>query len=367
MTKVLRNEPLFSIILPAYNRKSCIERAINSVVGQSFCDLELIIIDDGSADETSEIISGYSLSDRRIKVINKMNHGVSSARNDGISIATGEYILFLDSDDMLKKDCCLLLSKVLHTQGPDICCFGIDFGGGIWRPDEKFCHRIYDSRFIYECVIPEHINIKPKGDYSLKPFVCNKCFGRSLIEKYDIQFDESKKLWEDNSFCVDCLAAANELLIIGDVLIECGDSGQEDHLSAYVGTHIIDVFIKNYDNYRFKFSFKYNFDNEHTNNYYFNNICRLLIRLRQNIPKEELKEYINRLRRNKNINLWIVKSTVSDKNTLRIKKAFLTDDTDKIYRSFKAKHQNENVLSRLQLLAIRIVRRAKKLCKEYLK
>lgn len=90
--------PLFSIIIPAYNRAWCIERAIQSVLAQDFQDWELIIVDDGSTDDTREIVKRY-LVDSRIKYFYKENGGVGSARNCGMRSAEGEIIMFLDSDD----------------------------------------------------------------------------------------------------------------------------------------------------------------------------------------------------------------------------------------------------------------------------
>lgn len=91
---------LFSVILPTYNRASLISDAINCVLNQNHTDLEIIIVDDGSTDNTREIISSYS--DNRIKYIYKENGGVSSARNIGIKCSSGKYISFIDSDDLWK-------------------------------------------------------------------------------------------------------------------------------------------------------------------------------------------------------------------------------------------------------------------------
>lgn len=94
--------PIFSIVIPTYNRKTFLKKAADSILGQSFPDWELIIIDDGSTDGTSGLITGYN--DNRIKYIYQPNKGVSSARNQGIEKAYGEYICFLDSDDYWNKD-----------------------------------------------------------------------------------------------------------------------------------------------------------------------------------------------------------------------------------------------------------------------
>lgn len=105
-----QNKPFFSIILATYNRAYCIERAINSVVNQSFKNWELIIVDDGSSDNTDKIVKKY-LSDRRIKYIKlEKNSGVNVARNRGYKEASGKWCFILDSDNFLEDD---ILNKFL--------------------------------------------------------------------------------------------------------------------------------------------------------------------------------------------------------------------------------------------------------------
>jgi glycosyltransferase involved in cell wall biosynthesis len=95
--------PYISVIIPSYNRAHLIERAIMAVLGQSFKDWELLIVDDGSTDNTKAIIESY-LNDQRIQYIYQNNEGVCSARNKGAFIATGEYLVFLDSDDFVESN-----------------------------------------------------------------------------------------------------------------------------------------------------------------------------------------------------------------------------------------------------------------------
>ena len=92
-----------SVIIPVYNTEKYLERCINSVVSQNFRDIEIIIINDYSEDDSLKIIDKYKNKDKRIKIINKIkNEGLSAARNSGIEIATGEYILHIDSDDWIE-------------------------------------------------------------------------------------------------------------------------------------------------------------------------------------------------------------------------------------------------------------------------
>ncbi len=96
--------PLFSAVLPTYNRASMISRAIESVINQSYTNWELIIVDDGSTDNTKEIIDSYNKADKRIKYFYQENSERSVARNNGISKAKGDWICFLDSDDLYNNN-----------------------------------------------------------------------------------------------------------------------------------------------------------------------------------------------------------------------------------------------------------------------
>lgn len=96
------NSPFFSVVIPLYNKEAYIKRAIDSVLKQSFIDFELIVINDGSTDNSVNIVKLYN--DNRIKLIEQNNKGVSAARNKGISIANGDYIAFLDADDEWREN-----------------------------------------------------------------------------------------------------------------------------------------------------------------------------------------------------------------------------------------------------------------------
>ena len=93
---------LISIIVAIYNVDQYLEQCIDSIINQSYKNLEIILVNDGSTDNSKNICDYYSEIDKRIKVVHKKNGGVSSARNTGIDIATGDYIAFVDSDDYLE-------------------------------------------------------------------------------------------------------------------------------------------------------------------------------------------------------------------------------------------------------------------------
>ena len=95
--------PEISVILPVYNTGEILEKTIESILHQTFQDFELIIIDDGSTDNSYQICRKYSVKDKRIRVISQKNSGVCAARNKGIDLSEGKYITFCDHDDIYDK------------------------------------------------------------------------------------------------------------------------------------------------------------------------------------------------------------------------------------------------------------------------
>ncbi len=119
-------QELISVIVPVYNVEKYLRRCIDSIINQTYKNLEIILVDDGSPDSSGAICDEYAKKDSRIKVIHKENSGLSGARNAGIDAATGEYISFIDSDDYVNKDFCMILYKNIKADNSDICICGFE-------------------------------------------------------------------------------------------------------------------------------------------------------------------------------------------------------------------------------------------------
>lgn len=120
-----KEPPLFSVVIPLYNKEKNIGGTIDSVLNQTFSDFELIVVDDGSTDRSAEIVASYD--DPRIRLIRKKNGGVSSARNRGILEAQGEYIAFLDADDSWGENHLYEIAKLINEYGSDATAFVTNF------------------------------------------------------------------------------------------------------------------------------------------------------------------------------------------------------------------------------------------------
>ena len=119
-------QELISIVIPVYNVEKYLDECILSVINQTYKNLEILLINDGSSDSSYDICCKYSEQDNRIHVINKENGGLASARNVGIDKATGEYIYFLDSDDYIKETTIEKVVNYMKNNNLDLCYFSAD-------------------------------------------------------------------------------------------------------------------------------------------------------------------------------------------------------------------------------------------------
>ena len=181
--------PFFSIIIPTYNRGHIISRAINSLLSQSFADFEIIVVDDGSSDNTLEVINNY-LPDKRIKCIFQENKGVCAARNNGVDIATAPYVTFLDSDDYVKKNWLQDFAEKLSNQDADfVFC------------DMKVIDIARNSESIVKALFPYKEKVRNEsGLYMPGSFCLKRTFFKTIKG-----FDENVKYGEFTEFGFRCL------------------------------------------------------------------------------------------------------------------------------------------------------------------
>lgn len=130
-----KNSKLLSVIVPVYKAEKYLHRCVDSILDQTWSNLDIILVDDGSPDDSGRICDEYSAQDERVRVIHKHNGGVSSARNAGIDAANGEYIAFVDSDDYIAPDMYEKLFGALKSERSIAACdFMMDYGGSDMFP-----------------------------------------------------------------------------------------------------------------------------------------------------------------------------------------------------------------------------------------
>lgn len=189
-----------SVIIPVYNCELQITRCIESIINQTYKNLEIIIVDDGSKDGSSKICDEYARKDKRIKVIHKQNNG-AAARNTGLDIASGEYIAFVDSDDYIELNMYQEMMKVNQQYDCDLVLCDC------YKENEStkiiFTHDIregyYDKDMLYKEYFPTLL-MTNSVDYppTISNWVC--LFKRKLIEENNLRYKEGMRFSEDLLF-----------------------------------------------------------------------------------------------------------------------------------------------------------------------
>lgn len=182
-----------SVIVPVFNNAAYVGKCIESILNQSFADFELIIIDDGSTDESFEICSKYEKRDKRVHVIKQANNGVSSARNRGLEIAKGKFVAFVDSDDEIHKDYLKILYDNRIVDGLVACKLtsSIDALGN------------YNSKKILNL---REAQISVFSNNGILGFPFCKLFDMNIIRRNKVIFDTNITICEDVLFAIEYLS-----------------------------------------------------------------------------------------------------------------------------------------------------------------
>ncbi|MCC4414511.1 glycosyltransferase [Limosilactobacillus reuteri] len=217
-------QQLVSIIVPIYNAEKYFNRCLDSLVSQTYKKIEIILIDDGSLDKSSELCDAWAKRDHRIKVIHKANRGLSDARNVGIEEAKGMYLCFVDSDDFIEKTLIEETYSIAKKAEADIVIYSnydVDWNGKRKRHDLVSSKEFYQNDEIMNLLFKESIGAMPKnesdGEVGLAPW--GKLYKRSLIEKNSIFFkDEHKLMYEDLMFLLDLMPHVKRAVILNKPL-----------------------------------------------------------------------------------------------------------------------------------------------------
>lgn len=202
--------PYISVVVPVYNAEKTIERCVNSISGQSFQDLEILLIDDGSKDESGSICDRLAGQDERIMVVHKANQGVSATRNKGMEMASGKYLLFVDCDDYLPKDYCEAMVKAREEQGEDVYCWT-----ALQIVSEN--HSVGEQMLSYEdaeySLADRRDVLKFSARYLLNSPV-NKLYRMQVIRQNGLKMDETISIAEDLLFNLCYLEAVGNCRIV---------------------------------------------------------------------------------------------------------------------------------------------------------
>lgn len=206
--------PFFSVIVPVYKVEEYLPQCVESILGQTFSDFELLLIDDGSPDNSGEMCDRYAELDQRVQVIHKENGGLSSARNCGLKIAKGEFVAFLDSDDYWDKaDALELIYKEISASGSDVVLLKhkkLHMQTG----QVEGCDDFSSTKDIEYLSYAEQLKFCVSKQF-FDTCAWNKVFRRNLMQKCDLFFVEGI-ISEDLDWAARLSLAASRLAIVSD-------------------------------------------------------------------------------------------------------------------------------------------------------
>ncbi len=200
--------PLISIVIPTYNAAEYIGNTLDSIQRQSFSDFELVLVNDGSTDETLKILQSYQRADERIKILTIKNSGPAEARNKGIKAAIGKYIMFVDSDDELTENALGAVADLIKNNDLDLLIFGFNICN---KSDDTVYHHFF-----------EDLDIKSKEELKANigelyinnqlNQVWNKAYKTEMLKNNDIRFPD-QRFGEDRLFVFEVLKYASRIFV----------------------------------------------------------------------------------------------------------------------------------------------------------
>lgn len=218
----MEGKPLVSIIIPVYNVEKYLKKCLDSLCGQTLKEIEILLIDDGSTDGSGAILDAYAGRDKRVRVLHKKNAGVAAARNDGIRLAEGEWIAFVDSDDWLEPDMYEKAYQAVKNTDVDILYF--DAVKNFAKRTESWSH--FDREFVTDekdvlDAMQRGVLYFPMTPYPTKVPIAapwDKLFRASLIKEHALCYIEELKTLDDMVFNVYALEYAKKIKYIKEPL-----------------------------------------------------------------------------------------------------------------------------------------------------
>lgn len=199
-------KPLITIVVPIYKVEQYLENCIQSIIKQTYTNLQIILVDDGSPDNCGKICDEYALKDKRIEVVHQSNAGVSEARNIGISKAKGEYIGFVDSDDYIDENMYEEMYELLKTREADVCICNM------YTVVNNKAEKMHEDEGIQEYNTIQILR-EILLDKKIRNYACNKLYKTSLFES--IRYPKGKK-YEDIGTTFYVLEKSKKTVVTGE-------------------------------------------------------------------------------------------------------------------------------------------------------
>lgn len=226
---------LVSVIVPAYNTEKYIEKCLYSLKRQTYNNIEVILIDDGSTDGTAHICEKYKSEDARFHFIKKINTGVSDTRNIGIQKSEGKYVVFVDSDDYVEREYIETLVKGIEFYSVQMACVEYKI---VCDGIETIHQNMEKDVFLNA---GSAINLLANKD-AFQGYLWNKIFVKDIICNNNIMFDRNIKIWEDMLFCLKYLTCISKVAYLHPAVycyVQRDESAMNNSIIWMEHTHII--------------------------------------------------------------------------------------------------------------------------------
>lgn len=211
-------KPLVSVILPIYNVEKYLDKCVESVVNQTYRNLEIILVDDGAKDNSPGICEKWAKQDNRIIVIHKKNAGLGMARNTGLDVAHGRYVAFVDSDDFVEENAVEKLIDGLGDADTVFCGHNIYYNAHQIDPQPiRYAGSVFKGKAIQEKILVEMMGAEPSDptDIMLPVSVWHGLYSMDIIRQYHIRFPSEREfISEDMIFDIDYFAHSQKVVFI---------------------------------------------------------------------------------------------------------------------------------------------------------
>lgn len=209
--------PKVSIVMPVYNAEKYLSESIESIINQSYRDFELICIDDGSRDESLNTLSAFAYRDKRITVLTQENKGAAYARNIGLGLARGKYVIFLDCDDLFRHDLIEKCLRKAEQYSSDVVIYDVVSMDDVTRKLYKLNSRLSAFRE-YEYATFKAADVPEDIFNSFLVQTWNKFYSKEFLERNKIQFQEIKRS-NDLFFSTSSLVLAERIILLNEILM----------------------------------------------------------------------------------------------------------------------------------------------------
>lgn len=289
---------MISIIVPVYNVEKYLNKCIESIINQTYRNIEIILVDDGSPDKCPEICDSYVQKDGRIKVIHKKNEGLINARKSGLEIARGEYIGFVDGDDWIGPEMYELFAKQIEKYSPDMVLsdFYYDNGKELSNSEQLFDREYYNKEDLKKFIYPKMLFSGTYYKFGVNPCCWSKIYKKELIKKNLPLVDGRIKMGEDAAFTYPCLIDAQSVATIKKPCYHY--IFNPESMTKSYDRNLKEIIFLPYNRIKEK-SIEAGIDLGHQTNYYLIFLANYL--LRNEITSDNYKSGVNLLLKNQNI------------------------------------------------------------------